>query len=388
MGYGFKHGVSGGTGKALGSLVVTAPVGVTAIISKDDKSYTKTVGSDGIATFKGLTTGKWKVVINNNSQTSTQYVTLTLDYSIVMAFFASTISVTYPAGATCTCSDGKTTLTAPNTTGKYTFTVPNTGSWTVNITDGINTASETVNITEDKQSKSVTLAFFAATISVKYPSGSTCTCSDGSTTLTALDTSGSYIFTVRRTGSWTIKSTNGEKSASKVVSITSDGQSASVELFYATYLCNKGDQCTSVTGGYTAVAKKAASSASHTGAPAIIDNASSMTIQPQKTSSPGQYVGGIVKTTNKIDCKNYSKLVFKGAVSGVVDGFNSAAISIWTEIGSDNQTENRVKHQKLYNDSTTVTVDISDLTSSYYIGFGFDSQNSQIEVNVSELYLE
>lgn len=154
------------------------------------------------------------------------------------------------------------------------------------------------------------------------------------------------------------------------------------------YLYNNGNQYESLTGGYTAVAKKAASTASGTGAPTITYNNSSMTIQPKKSSSAGIYSGGIVRTTNKINCNNYSKLVFKGTISGIVDGFNSAAISIWTEIGSNNQTENRVRHQKLSNEITTITIDVSNLTSSYYIGFGFDSQNTQIEVNVSELYLE
>ena len=64
------------------------------------------------------------------------------------------ISVTYAAGATLTCTDGTTTLTAKSTSGKWTFAVPNAGEWT--ISDGEN--EHTVNITTQGQSVSVVLS--------------------------------------------------------------------------------------------------------------------------------------------------------------------------------------------------------------------------------------
>lgn len=389
MGYGFKHGTGGSTGKALGTLVVTAPVGVTATASKEDKVYTKVVGEDGTATFKGLTTGEWTVTIDNGSQTSTQYVTVTLDYALAMAFFAATISVTYPIGSTCTCSDGVTTFTATDASGSYSFIVPNAGEWTVTITDGINTVSNTVEITSDGQVENVKMAFFAATISATYPEGSTCTCSDGTTTLTAPDTSGSCTFTVRNTGSWTVSATNGEEFASKVAVITSDGQSESVILLYETYLYLAGDTCDDITGGYVVAGLRTgeSTSSSSTGEPTINYNDSSMVISAAKTSSAGKYIGGIVRTASKIDCSEYSKLIFEGTVEGAEYLYNGVTICLWTEIG-DYQAANCVDSVKMSNGSDSVELDITSLTESYYIGFGFSSTNAQITVTMESLRLE
>lgn len=77
-----------------------------------------------------------------------------------------------------------------------------------------------------------------ACIGVTYPSGSTCTCSNGTKTLTAKGTSGTAIFNVPSTGTWTVTATNGYKTASKSVSITAEGQAvvvslASLELYNA-----------------------------------------------------------------------------------------------------------------------------------------------------------
>ena len=151
-------GSGGGVG---GVLTVTAPAGVTVEVSKDGKKKSKTSNAEGIAVFKGLATGTWTLTIRKGAQTSTKSVEITADYSAVIAFFAASISVTFPAGSTCSCSDGTTTLTAPNTSGSHTFVVPNTGTWTVSCTDGSETASEKVSITADGQSKSVNLDYLA-----------------------------------------------------------------------------------------------------------------------------------------------------------------------------------------------------------------------------------
>ena len=63
--------------------------------------------------------------------------------------FMATINVTYPAGSTCSATDGTTTLTAPDTSGSWACVVPNTGTWTVTCTDGTSTATTSVSITED-----------------------------------------------------------------------------------------------------------------------------------------------------------------------------------------------------------------------------------------------
>lgn len=72
---------------------------------------------------------------------------------------------------------------------------------------------------------------FAAVIQVTYNSGAVCTCANGSTTLTAPDTSGSVNFKVKRKGTWTITVELGGRTKTKAVSITTDGQIESLEVF-------------------------------------------------------------------------------------------------------------------------------------------------------------
>lgn len=79
-----------------------------------------------------------------------------------------------------------------------------------------------------------------AFIVVTYPAGSTCTASDGTTTLTAPDTSGSWVCKVPAAGTWTVTSTNGTDTASATVTVTTEGQSESVALSYALYLIKDG----------------------------------------------------------------------------------------------------------------------------------------------------
>ena len=64
----------GGGGGSGATLVVSSPANVSVTVSKDDKSYTKNSGSLGSATFKGLATGTWTVVISGNGQTATKTI--------------------------------------------------------------------------------------------------------------------------------------------------------------------------------------------------------------------------------------------------------------------------------------------------------------------------
>lgn len=70
------------------------------------------------------------------------------------------ISVTYPAGATCTCALGSKTLTAPDTSGQALFIVPTAGEWGVSISQsGQQTKSVPVNITQFGQIEAVSITF-------------------------------------------------------------------------------------------------------------------------------------------------------------------------------------------------------------------------------------
>lgn len=140
-------------------LTITAVASETVTISKNGKSKSKTTDSKGIAVFRGLDTGKWTIVIVRGGIPITRVVTVTADYHVAIPLFAATINITYPAGSTCTCSDGTTTLSAPDTSGTWVCTVPNAGTWTVSSTDGDTSKSADVVITTDGQTESVTLLY-------------------------------------------------------------------------------------------------------------------------------------------------------------------------------------------------------------------------------------
>ena len=91
----------------------------------------------------------------------------------------------------------------------------------------------------------VTVAAVYAVISVTCPSGSTCTCTSGSKTLTAKDTTGKALFVIPAAGTWTVKAVKGSQSASKAVKITAEGQVATVTLSYTFDIFTSGKGMTS-----------------------------------------------------------------------------------------------------------------------------------------------
>ena len=167
----FGYPIMGGGGGTGGTLTVTGVAGSTVTASKDGKSYTRTLDSNGKAVFKGLSSGTWTLTMSNGTQTATRTVTVTADYAVTITYFSATINVTYPAGSTCTAKNGATTLTAPNTTGTWACAVPNAGTWTVTCTNGTKTATDTVSVATAGQNVNVTLAY----VLYLYNNGDECT---------------------------------------------------------------------------------------------------------------------------------------------------------------------------------------------------------------------
>jgi len=170
----------------------------------------------------------------------------------------------------------------------------------------------------------------------------------------------------------------------KAAAIYQDGQWRGFSV-QALYLYQPGDTCGGVTGGYVAEARKETTTGSYTAAPAVEEGTAALVIRPQKSASPGQYYGGVVRTVSKIDCSGSKSLIFEGTVEGADAG--AGKLCLWSEIGSV-QSENRVRYVWLQNGSEGITLDVSDLEGSFYVGFGFDSQHVQIVVTITELRLE
>ena len=146
-------------GGAGGNLKVIALAGVAVTVTKGSKVKQKVADAAGVAMFTGLETGAWTVTLPADVSPPTRTVDIDVDYVVVIAYFSATINITYPAGSTCTCSDGTTTLSAPDTSGTWTCIVPNAGTWTVTSTSGAETDSKAVTITTDGQSTSVELSY-------------------------------------------------------------------------------------------------------------------------------------------------------------------------------------------------------------------------------------
>lgn len=148
----------------------------------------------------------------------------------------------------------------------------------------------------------------------------------------------------------------------------------------ALYLYQPGDQ-----DSFAAEGLSETGSASNVAVPAVTYGDESVVILPGKHSSVGSYKGGIVRTADKIDLSDFSTLTLEGTVEGIGNG--TGKLSIWSEMGSA-QNVNRVKYASLANGSEPITIDVSDLDGSYYIGLGFDSTNVQITVTMTALRLE
>lgn len=69
----------------------------------------------------------------------------------------ASITVSYPAGSTCTCTLGSKVLTAKDTSGKWVFGLPSIGDWVLKYTNDSASISKTVSITSEGQAQTVVM---------------------------------------------------------------------------------------------------------------------------------------------------------------------------------------------------------------------------------------
>jgi len=203
---------SGGAG---GSEVTITTVesslyGQAVTISDGQDTYTGTFDNTGLCIIQGVTiTGSATVISTDGVNTATGTLTMPYfgNYSIALSFFSATVNVTFPYanGATCTLSDGVTTLTA--NTSPMAFSIPNTGTWVATCTLDGQSKTESFTITTDGQTESHTFEY--GTINLTYANefrGVTLTCSSGGTTISKVAPVGanSMVFYPPSTGTWEI----------------------------------------------------------------------------------------------------------------------------------------------------------------------------------------
>lgn len=284
-----------------------------------------------------------------------------------------TLTVTGVANDTATLTKGSKTYTKTfDSSGKAVFKGLSGGTWTAGMSNGTESTSRNVNIVADY---AVTLAYFSATIAVTWPAGSTCTCANGSTVLTAPDTSGSYTFTVTNTGTWTVSCTNGTENASTTVSITADGQSANVKLAYDLRLFDNGDECTDTTGGWTNTGYTY--DALLTTPPEISDG------RIQLYGKAGGNTG--IGTTQSIDLTGYSKLVIDRDVISTLSSYNAG--QIWL-LPSKNVVTSQAKATLQFGHATgraEQEIDVTNINTPVYV-FASVGGNAQYKVDIYAIF--
>lgn len=201
---------------------------------------------------------------------------------------------------------------------------------------------------------------FSATINITYPTGSTCACSDGTTTLSAPDTSGTWTCTVPNAGKWTVSSTDGDKTKSADVVITTDGQTESVTLQYITYLFKDGETYDSLTGGWQGV----------------IDSEK----QAIRIDAPAEKTG-FAYPKGKIDLTNYNTI--SAVVTENVSANSAFSLYITEAIGHSAVASATLSAGA----ATRVDLDVSSVTGSYYVMTSLYSEKGR-SVYVTEVSMQ
>lgn len=206
-----------------------------------------------------------------------------------------------------------------------------------------------------------------AVIGVTYPSGSTCTCTSGTLTLTAKDTSGKAVFPIPYAGTWTVKAVKGSQSVSKSVSITTDGQVATVTLTYSIVLFANGAANTEYGGlkNYNVSESGGVGNNTLTYADKLmvcyaIDNG-----DYRSPSYRAVYIAG-----NKIDLtgRNTVKMTFASVGAGQNAG-GKATPYIFASAEYTNAISPAAYAAVAASTATqTVSLDVSSLTGQYYVG--------------------
>ena len=201
--------------------------GQTVTLSDGVTTLSGTFSNSGEYTFEGVElTGNLTISSSDGNDRATRTLTVQYysSYAVALAFFEATVTVTFPytEGASCSISDGVTTIAA--TGSPMAFSIPNAGTWTATVTLDGASKTDTVTITTDGQTEALTIAY--GTINVTYDNdfrGVSITCTQGGTTITKTAPSGGNTmeFYPPTTGTWVIEGTVGGSPYSTSVTVSS-----------------------------------------------------------------------------------------------------------------------------------------------------------------------
>lgn len=281
-----------------------------------------------------------------------------------------TLTITAPAGAAITVANkaGKVKSKTVGANGLVVFRGLTEGTWTITITNGTDTATKTVEIKADYQAE---ITFFSATINITYPAGLACTATNGSTTLNAPDTSGTWVCVVPNKGTWTI--TAGDWSAEAIVDTS--GQAETVRV--ARWIVKNG-------------------------VPTDIGYSTLLVSQYPVTITHGDGFLGLNNTSGgsgvvsdaKVDISAAKMVIADVDIITVTSGGNYAnfkgvglALSADKGYAYTSEANNGIKSVKISKEKgrQTMKLDVENITGDWYVGFCLQQKNS---INLYSLYAE
>lgn len=200
-----------------------------------------------------------------------------------------------------------------------------------------------------------------AVIAVTYPEGSICTCSDGTKTMKAKDTSGKALFNVKA-GTYTVECHTSDNSKSKSISVTvteSDaGKYIPITLVYEYVLFDNGTTDDAVGGWDITTAPD--SSYFNVGV-----NSNIYLVSKSNTGN-----GAAIFSNNKVSMDGYSKLCFSYKVTSLGNEYNRFGLT--NTIAGVKGLDIAAVYDVTSTDSNfrTAEISISNLQSSYHLYFG------------------
>lgn len=262
---------------------------------------------------------------------------------------------------------GKTKTAVADSSGQALFKGLAGGQWEAVATLNGQTAKGSTIVSLDYD---LHLTYFSATINITYPAGLTCKATNGSTTLNAPDTSGAWVCTVKKAGTWAI--TAGDWSAD--VDISASGQTETVRV--AKWIVKNGTN--TATGlAEQLIASQTTMMTVETGYLHLTTDKPSGIMSGEKIDLTGvKTVIADIDTIVAGTSTNYAK--FKGNGVALANAINAAAF------GSG---EKAIIHYALSTDTgrQTVSIPAENITGSWYVGITLGSKG---DAHVYSLRLE
>lgn len=213
----------------------------------------------------------------------------------------------------------------------------------------------------------VTVAAVYAVISVTYPSGSTVTCTNGSKTLKAKDTSGKAMFIIPSAGTWTVKAVKGSQSASKAVSITAAGQVETLTLLFHLYIFKNNE---GIGSGLSLDGINYFGSGAITNSNLPYNPSTNFSVTTECISAKAKNSGENYWVPTKIDVSSYKTLKLDLVCSDRYDYSYSISFGVGPDIPSSQSNIGTYTASKtgIYNTNRGVqSVDISNVNGEVYL---------------------